>query len=348
MIAIDAMGGDYAPHAIIEGAYLAARTGIKVCLFGDETLIESHLHSLCADWRSLPISFIHCSQVITMDDEPVKSVRKKDSSLIQAMEWVAIGKARAVVSAGNSGACLVAGMVVIGKLPNVLRPAIGGFLPTQRDSVFCTDLGANADCRPEFLQQFALMGSAYVQLTKNIAQPRIGLLSNGAEAGKGSKLVQQTYELLTKSSLHFIGNCEPQDVLHGAADVVVCDGFSGNIMLKSMEATVQVVTQWLKDEGNKSFLGRCVGLFGAPIFRRLKKNIKKTQRGGALLLGLKKPLIIAHGSSNAQAIEDAIHFAHSVGSSNFYEEYNKRVVALLEEHGLLLKGSEQELKSASI
>ncbi len=335
MIAIDAMGGDYAPLSIVQGAFQAAQAGIKVCLYGDEKKIVAFLNQLSSSWQKLPISLVHCSQVVTMEDEPAKSVlRKKDSSLIQAIKAVAEGKAQTVVSAGNSGACLVAGMLFIGKLSGIFRPAIGGFLPTKRGSVFCTDLGANVDCKPEFLYQFAMMGSAYVKLVKGIEQPRIGLLSNGTEASKGTKVIHQAHELLQHSGLNFIGNCEPQDIFNDSADIVVCEGFSGNIMLKAMEATVQVVTQWLKDEGNKSFFGRCIGFLGTPVFKRLKKNIKKAQRGGALLLGLQKPLIIAHGASNAAAIEDAIHFAHSVSSSDFYASYNEIVTVLLQNNGM--------------
>ena len=340
MIAIDAMGGDYAPLSIIGGAFKTAIKGIPVQLYGDEERIISFLNQLSSTWQSLPISIVHCSEIVTMQDEPSRAIlRKKDSSLLQAIRAVADGKAQAVVSAGNSGASLVGAIMMLGKLPNILRPAIGGFLPTQKGSVLCTDLGANVDCKPEFLHQFAIMGNAYVKLVKGIESPRIALLSNGVEPSKGTKLIQQAYEILNNSGLHFIGNCEPQDILNGVADVVVCEGFSGNIMLKAMEATVQVVTQWLKDEGNKSLLGKCIGLLGSPVFKRLKKNIKKAQRGGALLLGVKKPLVIAHGSSNALAIEDAIMFAHNISSGDFCNKYNGIVAQLLQTDGLIGKNN---------
>lgn len=338
MIAIDAMGGDFAPHSVVHGALNAAIKGISVQLYGDEQAIRTILDSLSSSWVSLPISIYHCPQTILMEDEPARSVlRKQDSSLIQAIKAVADQKARAIVSAGNSGASLVAGMMILGKLPGILRPAIGGFLPTNRDAVFCIDLGANIDCKPEFLYQFAILGSAYVQLVKGIKNPTISLLSNGTESSKGTKIIQQAHSLLKESNLNFIGNCEPEDIFNHKADVVVCEGFSGNIMLKTMEATVHVVKQWLKDEGNKSLLGRCIGLFGRPVFRRLKKNIKKAQRGGALLLGLKKPLIIAHGSSSAHAIEDAIFFAHTISSDQTYVSYNKKVSSLLQLNDIVVE-----------
>lgn len=334
MIAIDAMGGDFAPYAVVDGALRVARKGIAISLFGDKTLLIDALDQLESSWKKLPISLVHCSETIAMADEPARSIlRKKDSSLIHAVKAVADGEARAVISAGNSGAALIAGMMHLGKLPGILRPAIGSFLPTSSgDSVFCIDLGANVDCKPEFLRQFALMGDAYVRLTKGVDKPKIALLANGSESSKGNKLIQQTHELLVQSSLEFIGNCEPTDIFNDVADVVVCEGFSGNIMLKAMEATVHVVTQWLKDESNRSFVGRCAGFLGTPVFKRLKKNIKKAQRGGALLLGVSKPLIIAHGSSNALAIEDAILFARHVVTTNFQSDFNTMVSDLLQKN----------------
>jgi phosphate acyltransferase len=332
MVAIDAMGGDFAPYEIIAGAVKAARKGIPVSLYGDELRLVAILHSLDPAWNLLPISIQHCSEEITMDDQPGKSVvRKKDSSLVQAITAVAQGRADAVVSAGNSGAALVAGMLLLGKVPGILRPAIGGFLPTRKNSVFCVDLGANIDSKPEYLKQFALMGNAYVQVTKGIQNPKIGLLANGTESCKGTILIQQAHELLTQSRLNFIGNCEPHDVLNDKADVIVCEGFSGNIMLKSFEAAVQIVMQWLKDEGSRSILGKLTGLFGAPIFKRLKKRLSRVQTGGALLLGVNEPLIIAHGSSNAQAIDDAISFAHKIVSEKLQVNLNMLISKLLEE-----------------
>jgi phosphate acyltransferase len=338
MIALDAMGGDFAPHAIIHGALQAAQRGISVTLFGDEALLLMILEQINVAWKKLPLVIHHCSESIGMGEEPARSVlRKKDSSLIRAIEAVAQGHASAVVSAGNSGAALVAAMMHLGKLPGIFRPAIGGFLPTKKDSVFCIDLGANVDCKPEYLQQFAFMGAAYVQLAKDIKNPLVALLANGTESGKGTRLIQQAHELLSHSSLQFAGNCEPKDIFNDVADVVVCEGFSGNIMLKSVEATVQVVTQWLKDEGNRSMLGRCVGFFAKPVFNRLKKNMNKAQRGGALLLGVSKPCIIAHGSSDAVAVEDAIVFAHDVITSNFHKKFNAVVVELIECNQVLSK-----------
>lgn len=323
MIAIDAMGGDYAPQALIEGALNAARKGIPVKLFGDKVQLIVHLGRLDSAWKKYPISFVHCTQVIRMADEPGTSVlRKKDSSLVRAVRAVANNQAQAVVSAGNSGAALAAGTTILGRVPGVLRPAIGGFLPTRKGLVFCIDLGANINCKPENLYQFALMGDTYVRLAKNIESPRIALLANGTESTKGIPLIQEAHQLLTGSMLNFIGNREPTDIFNDVADVIVCEGFSGNIMLKSIEATVQVLLKWIRSEYDRSLMGKLVGLLGKPVFRRLKKNINKAQKGGALLLGVNQPLVIAHGSSDAQAIEDAIAFAHHVCTSKFHHSFN--------------------------
>lgn len=350
MVAVDAMGGDFAPQAVVEGAICAARKKIAIILFGDQEKLVAVLDAVDARWRVLPITIQHCTQVIEMADEPGRSVLKKgDSSLVRAVQAVADGQASVVVSAGNSGAALVAGMLIFGKTAGVLRPAIGGFLPTLTDSVFCIDLGANVDSKPEYLQQFALMGRAYVNLFKGVKDPKIGLLANGTELGKGTRLIQNAYQLLSQSAMQFIGNCEPMDVLEGKADVIVCEGFSGNIMLKSMEATIKIVMQWLKNEGSKSFLGRCVGLLGAPIFRRLRKNIKKAQRGGALLLGVERPLVIAHGASDAAAIEDAIIFAKQIEQQGFYSRFNTLLAqSLAQNTSMHLPAKASELKAGEL
>ena len=199
MIAVDAMGGDNAPHVIIQGVLHAASNSIPITIFGDQVHVESILEGLNSDWRLLPISIEHCSQTVTMDEVPSKAVlRKKDASLIRAIQAVADGKASAVVSAGNSGAVLIASTLIIGRTPNVLRPAIGTFLPTKKGSIYCLDVGANTDCKPEFLEQFAYMGHIYTQLVKDIPIPRVALLSNGHEPNKGSILIKQAYKRLSK------------------------------------------------------------------------------------------------------------------------------------------------------
>jgi glycerol-3-phosphate acyltransferase PlsX len=331
MIALDAMGGDHAPEAIVAGALLAARRGIPLRIYGDEDQIIPCLHSQDPGWHNLPITVVHCSQVIQMDDEPTTAVlRKKDSSLVQAMNDVASGKALAFVSAGNTGSCLVGGMLIVGKTPGILRPAIGEFIPTLNGEVFCIDLGANVDCKPEHLKQFAIMGDVYVKLKKQMQQPRIAFLSNGIERSKGNKALLASYELLESSGLNFIGNREPYDILHGDVDVLVCDGFVGNIMLKSLEAMVSLVPKIVERECRKSWWGRTVGFLGKRFFKKLKQNVARVQKGGALLLGVQKPIIIAHGSSQKEAIEDALVYAHRVTQSGFIEQFNNAVSTMIE------------------
>jgi len=313
MIAVDAMGGDFAPQEVVHGAFNAAKKGVSVVLFGDEGQIVCALNSLDSEWRSFPISITHCSEFITMDDEPSKSVlHKKNSSLVRAIEAVNKGTAKAILSAGNSGAALVAGTLKLGRVPGVLRPAIGNFLPTHTGSIFCLDLGANVDCKPEYLEQFALMGNVYLQQIKGIRAPRIALLSNGHEPYKGTAVIKEAFDRLKSNKLlNFIGNMEPRDIFDGGADVLVCDGFAGNVMLKSIEGTVKTMSNWLKHEASKSLLAKASFLMGKSIFANLKQKTDYARVGGALLLGVQKPLIIAHGCSRADAIESAIMYANA-------------------------------------
>src|SRR5581483_3652741 len=245
MIAVDAMGGDYAPQEAVQGALAAAKRGVPLILFGNQDKVLPLLSHDCSGRRALPIELVHCSDVIAMDDDPVKSIlRKKDSSIVRAMQAVRSGRAQAFVSAGNSGAVMAAASTIIGRVPGILRPAIGSFLPTNTGSLFCLDLGANPDCLPEYLVQFAYMGYAYVRLTKHIAQPKIALLSNGHEPYKGSSLVRKAFDLLQKTKLEFIGNIESRDIFSGQADIVVTDGFTGNILLKGIQGTANAVMDW--------------------------------------------------------------------------------------------------------
>ena len=337
MIALDAMGGDYAPTVTVHGAINAAKKGIQIGLYGDQAQLHALLDRAEPSWHNLPISIIHCSQVIDMGEEPTRGVlRKKDASLVRAIEAVAQGKASAAVSAGNSGAALVAGTLIVGRTEGIVRPALGAFLPeVNGSSLFCMDLGANIDCKPEHLEQFAYMGHAYVKKVKGIEHPRIALLSNGAEPYKGPALVKKAYEILSNSTLNFVGNLEARDAFEGRADVLVCDGFSGNILIKTMQGTAYVVRQWLKQERDRSFMHRLFFMLGAGFFSGLYHKMSYAQRkGGSLLLGLKAPLIIAHGSSSAQAIENAIHFAHSMVQENFILSFNKEIALVMAQKGV--------------
>jgi glycerol-3-phosphate acyltransferase PlsX len=335
MIAVDTMGGDYAPHAIVQGAYNAACHGISVGLFGDSQQIQAILDHLAPAsskkaWRSLPITLFHTTQVIAMDSEPGRAVLKyKDSSLVAAVQAVADGKAQAIVSAGNSGAALVAGTLVLGRVDGVERPAIGAYLPTKQGSIFCLDMGANTDCKPEYLEQFAYMGHAYVSLQRGVAKPRIALLSNGAEPYKGNQATKQAYALLEESAINFVGNLEARDIFDDKADVLVCDGFAGNILLKSVQGTARAMVAWIDQARAGSWLYTFGLLLSKGLFKGLKNKIDYAKKGGALLLGVRHPLIVAHGCSNAEAIEHAIMFANQVVQDNFVPRFNAQVSSLL-------------------
>lgn len=331
MIAVDAMGGDFAPHEIVKGALQAAKKGVPVTLFGDYIELTQHLRSLDPTWEKYPLSLAHCTQKIEMDDVPTKAtLAKKDSSLVRAMNAVVEGKAGAIVTAGNSGAALVAGTMLFGRLDNVLRPAVGDFLPSNRGTVFCLDLGVNSDCRPEYLEQFALMGHAYVQLIKKIERPRVALLSNGHEPYKGSTLVKESFDCLKSLPINFVGNIEPRDLFKDQIDVLVCDGFSGNIMIKTMEGVVQVMENWLQENEKhswwRSLAKHLWGKRKKPLFQ---KHCDFTQRPGALLFGLKHPLLLAHGCSSAQEIEESILFAHRVVQEKILQNFNERFAQLI-------------------
>lgn len=324
MIALDAMGGDFAPAVTVEGAVNAAKKGVVIGLFGDRATLERLLNRVDAQWSNLPLTLFDCSQNIGMGEEPSRSVlQKKDSSLVRAVQATADGITTAVISAGNSGAALVAGTLILGRIEGIIRPALGNFLPTLHGPVFCLDLGANTECRPEYLDQFALMGALYVRAKQRLKEPRVALLSNGSEPGKGSMVVKQAYTLLDRGPLQFVGNIEARDIFDGHTDVLVCDGFTGNIMLKTIQGTVNAVSGWIKHEGERNWLRRLALVASIPLLKGLKRQVDQENRGGAIFLGLKKPFIVAHGCSTALAIERAIMFAHELVEKNIMADFNK-------------------------
>jgi phosphate acyltransferase len=338
MIAVDVMGGDYAPQEAVQGALAAAQQGVSLILFGNQDKIMPLLVHYCPRWRSLPIELVHCSDVVDMDEDPIRGIlRKKDSSIIRALQAVHAGKAQAFVSAGNSGAVVAAASIVIGRVPGVIRPAIGTFLPTSTGSLFCLDLGANPDCKPEYLVQFAYMGYAYVRLMKHIAQPRIALLSNGHESYKGSMLVKSAFDLISQTNLEFIGNIESRDIFSGRADVVITDGFTGNVLLKGIQGTAKAMMDWMKDEASRSILLKIILGISYPLLRRIKNKVDYARTGGAPLLGVNKPVIIAHGSSKAQAITQAIFFAQKTIEEDIIPTFNETLRVLLEKNMSVVK-----------
>jgi len=297
-IAVDAMGGDRGPEAVIEGALAARGDGIEPVIFGAAGL----------DTRGLEL--VATTQVVGMDDKPADVLRtKEDSSLMRAVKSVADGETAAVVSPGNTGAMLAAGLVQIRRLQGVRRPAIAVPIPARNGPCVLVDAGANADCRPEHLVQFATMGAVFAEEILGIARPTVRLLSIGEEAEKGNQLTLETHALLAASDLEFRGNAEGRDILEGAADVLVTDGFTGNVALKTLEGTIRSVLAGLRAEIEASTTTKLGGLLIRPAARRLRARLDPDTYGGAYLLGLRGLVVIAHGNSSSTAIANAIRLA---------------------------------------
>ena len=308
-VAIDAMGGDNAPGAVLEGVQMVLPelpADVSLILYGDGDAIKSGLDRLgVTDPR---VSAVPTTEVIGCDEQPTAAFRKKkDSSLVRAVRAVAEGEAECVLSAGSTGALLTGGTLVIKRIEGVRRPALATAMPTGTGGrMLLLDCGANADCKPEYLAQFAVMGSAYAERVLRIEQPRVGLLNNGAEEEKGSELTKAAYQLLKTAPVHFTGNCEARDVLGGAFDVVVCDGFNGNVLLKSTEGTVSLMMGMLKTGFMSSLRTKIGAKLAMPALKKLKKSLDYTEFGGAPLLGVNGGVIKAHGSSNGRAFRSAI------------------------------------------
>jgi phosphate acyltransferase len=319
-IALDAMGGDRGSEMAIQGALAAVRDRIdlSVILIGPQAIIEQQLaeHS-CGNGNFMErISVHHASEVITMDDSPVDAVRKKkEATIMVGFDLVKNSKADAVVSAGNSGATMAAAVRKLGRLPGISRPGIASFFPTLKKPVMLMDIGANVDCRPQHLYQFAVMASSCSRLLLNLDHPRIGLLSIGEEIGKGNALVKETYELLKQSPLNFIGNVEGRDVYKGDVDVIVCDGFVGNISLKISEGLAEAAMQMLKREIMKTWRAKLGYLLIRKAIAGFKKQVDYAEYGGAPLLGINGNGIICHGASNAIAIRNGIEVAANMVSN---------------------------------
>jgi glycerol-3-phosphate acyltransferase PlsX len=310
-IAIDAMGGDYAPGEIVAGALRAqAELGVKVLLVGEPQQIEAVMkqHN-----PSLQLEIVPSEGLIEMHEEPLSALRRKPKASINvAMDLVKQGRADAVVSAGHSGAAMAAALLRLGRLRGIDRPAIGTVLPTimAGKSVLILDVGANVDCRPKFLEQFAVMGTVYSRFVLGIESPKVGLLNIGEESSKGNELALRTYQLLEQNpDIFFKGNAEGRDVLSGQFDVVVCDGFVGNVLLKFAEAIGEVLLQILREELPQGWRGRLGTALLKPNLRRIKQRIDHAEHGGGLLLGVDGICIISHGSSQAPSIFNAVRLA---------------------------------------
>ncbi len=320
-IAVDAFGSDNAPLPEIEGAVLAIKEDYcdEVILVGDEKVISGHLAKYIYD--KARISVVHASQRVTMEDEPSTSFRtKKDSSLVRTIELHNQGLAEAAVSAGNTGAVMAASLFVYGRIKNVLRPAIAIQFPTQKNHEIILDVGANVDCDAEHLVQFAHLGRLYSQYFFNITSPRISLLNIGEESAKGNQTTKEAHRLLAASTdLNFIGNIEGKDVLRGVTDVIVCDGFVGNVMLKTVEGAGFSIFEILKEQFNKDWIAKLGAMLSYPVYTYMKKKLDHTEYGGALLVGVNGMSVISHGRSNAKAMMNAIRFASRIAKSGFVD-----------------------------
>ncbi len=330
VIALDAMGSDRAPKPEVEGSIQAARRfGIHVALVGPEERLRAEL-SRHPFSRSLPISIIHASEVILMDDKALQAVRaKRDSSMRVGLRLVREGRATAFITAGNTGAAMATAKMVLGGLPGVDRPALVAIMPTATGTVSTLlDVGANVDCKPYNLEQFAVMGDIYFRSMFGTEKPRVGLLSIGEEEGKGNELTREAFQLLKQLPLNFIGNVEGRDIYSGKVDVVVADGFVGNVALKTSEGVVNLVRATLK-ETLRATITRQVGfLLSRSAFSDFKKRLDHTEYGGAPLLGVKGACFITHGSSNVNAIKNAIRVASEFVERDITANIEKELAAL--------------------
>ncbi len=306
-VAVDAVGGDFAPEQVLRGVELAiaADPSVRINLTGDASVVEPF-----ADTHADRVTATATTQTIAMDDHPATAVRsKKDSSIVVGCRLVKEGAADAFFSAGSTGAAMAAATLVMGRIRGVHRPAIATVLPTAGPPCVLLDAGANADCKPEHILQFALMGSAYASIVLGVAEPRIALLNIGEEPTKGSLLAQESHALLVQGAPGFVGNIEGGDVLAGVVDVIVTDGFTGNVALKLLEGTSSILLGQVKDALTGSVVNKAAAAVVAPSLRRLKDRLNPDAYGGAPLLGVNGVCIIGHGSSNATAVANGIKVA---------------------------------------
>jgi len=316
-IAVDAMGGDDAPAEIVKGAFKAARgSSTKLLLVGDEKAIRKHLPPPPL-YKRRGIDIVHCDDYIRMDESPGTSLRRRDqASLVVAARLVKDGAAQALVSAGNTGALHQIALLEVGRMKGIRRPALAAFLPSEKEPVVALDLGANADCKPEYLLQFAYMGDTYSRRVLAVKSPRVGLLNIGTEEGKGNTLVNQAHELLSETDLNFVGNVEPSSIFKGEVDVVVCDGFVGNMMLKSAEAISEFILKRMKQAATTNARAKLGGLMLRPSLRSLKQDISHSDHGGAILLGLKGIVIKCHGRADRETVCNGIKAAEQALESD--------------------------------
>ncbi|MFA6989973.1 MAG: phosphate acyltransferase PlsX [Candidatus Gastranaerophilaceae bacterium] len=331
-IALDAMGGDYAPTEVVKGAVIAAREyKISLLLVGKEDLIRDELSKY--NTKDLDIDIKHTDEVIEMNESPGKALRtKKNASIVLAVQAVANGEAQAVVAAGSTGAAMAASLLGLGRLPGIDRPAISCVLPSTKKPVVLIDAGANSDCDPKMLYQFAIMGRIFAKSVLGYENPTVGIMNIGEEEGKGNELVKEAYNLMKshKESLNFIGNIEGRDIVKGDCQVIVCDGFVGNVILKAVEGVGAMLFKLIKEQFNASIFTKILGLMVKPLFKNIMTKVNYEEYGGALLLGVKGVTVISHGSSKAYAIKNAIRVAKEAVENDI----NGKIIATYEKNSL--------------
>jgi len=313
------MGSDTYPEPEIQAAVEAGRTyGDEVILVGHEERLRPRLQALAGE--NPPVRIVHAPEVLEMGDKPAANARRKaQNSMAIGMDLIKEGQADAFITAGNTGGAMANALFHLGRIRGVKRPALTALFPVRQGHCVVLDIGANAECKPEYLLQFAIMGSLYAQKVLKIASPRVGLLSNGEEAGKGNELVKETYPLLQGSGLNFIGNVEGKELFGGHADVVVTDGFTGNVLLKSSEAVAKLITDILKEELTASARTKVGALLAKPAFGKIKKMLDPAEVGAAPLLGIDGLVFIGHGRSDARALLSAIRVARQAVEANLLE-----------------------------
>ncbi|MHA1794991.1 MAG: phosphate acyltransferase PlsX [Promethearchaeota archaeon] len=328
-IILDAMGSDDYPFPEILGAIEAQKLiSEEIILVGDKKLIEQKMKELSVDKDSF--SIVDAPEFVKMWEKPVESAKKKpNNSMAVGIRLVKDENGSSFVTAGNTGGAMFNGLRVLGRMKGVQRPALSAIFPTRKGKCIVLDIGANADCRPEFLHQFAIMGSIYSKIINNVDNPRVGLISNGEEAGKGNQLVKDTYKLLEKSTVNFIGNVEPKELFAGEADVVVTDGFTGNVFVKGSEAIAKYIIDVLKESLMSSFRTKIGALLAKPAFNNIKSLIDPGDIGAAPLLGLDGLVLVGHGRSDARAITSSLILAHNATKSNLIDKMREGISSKL-------------------
>jgi phosphate acyltransferase len=349
-IAVDAMGGDFAPRCAVEGAVRSAREdGASILLVGDRARVEAELGELGfrPEGGHGTLEVVHAEEVVGMDEPAITPIRKKRRSSIRlCAELVKEGRAQAMVTAGNTGAAMIAAKMVIGTIPGVDRPALAAVLPNAAGRTVLLDVGANVATKPTQLRQFAVMGHFYAQEVIGTPAPRIGLMSIGEEEGKGTDLTREVFRVLKKTGLNFIGNVEGRDVFNGSVDVIVCDGFVGNAILKSAEALAELIGKMLREELQRNPRTQAGYLLAKPAFDRFRARVDYSEYGAAPLLGINGGCFIGHGRSNARAVQSAVRRAVEFSAAELHKKIHDKVAELTSQEERLLGGPGHQEASA--